>query len=309
MVSKKTVAVLTGMTASGKSSIALDAARKYGLELINADSIQVYRHLNIGSAKPSAAELKEIPHHLIDILNPTEQYNAGDFVKQVETALADIHGRGKRAMIVGGTGFYIKALLYGLWAAPPIDPAIREKVSKLSSEDAMTQLKASDSVAAEKISMQDRYRLTRYLEIALQTGQKPSELEKETASREPREEFPLLVVDRPEEELLKRISQRTDEMLEAGLIVETQKLLDAFGSARPLGSVGYAQVLDFLKGVPPSGRKIDPGIPGLKSEIVLATRQLARKQRKWFEGEKASQWFHLDTDRAKLEKVLHEVYT
>jgi tRNA dimethylallyltransferase len=310
----KRVAILTGTTASGKTSAALEFARAHGrLEIVNADSLLVFRGFDIGTAKPTKAELAEIPHHLVDIREPSETYTAGDFVRDCETILSDIHARGKRALIVGGTGFYLKAMLYGLWDAPKATPELRRTFEARSNQELYDDLFKLDEEAALRITRNDRYRLIRAAETVATTGKTPTQLEAESAARTAVEGLSLFITDREADELKARIALRTDAMLRDGFVDEVRELLTKFPGVRPFESVGYAEAVAFLEGRPPEGRKIPPGIEGLRSEIRLGTHQLAKRQRTWFHGQFARvpdlKFFTLDADREKLDAALTEIYS
>jgi tRNA dimethylallyltransferase len=303
------IGILTGVTAAGKTSIALElAAGRSGIEIVNADSLLVYRGLDIGTAKPTQGERAGIPHHLIDIRAPDEAFTAGDFARLANAAIDEIHARGNRALVVGGTGFYLKALLHGIWEGPGTDPTLRERLALESNDALYARLEARDPKAALRIGRNDQYRLIRSLELIELGGKSPSELEAEE-KREPDPRFRLWILDRETAELERRIALRTHQMLEAGLVEETRALLERFPSARPLGSVGYAQTIAFLKGEPPEGRKIRAGLEGLADEITLATRQLVKRQRTWFKGQHPEGvFFQLDRDAGRLQDELKSVY-
>jgi tRNA dimethylallyltransferase len=303
------VAILSGPTAAGKTRLALDLAKGHpGLELVNADSLLVYRGMDIGTAKPSLEDRAAVPHHLIDVRNPDEAFTAGDFVREAEAAIAAIHARKGRAMIIGGTGFYLKALLYGLWATPPSNPTIRARIERSTSRELYDALYKRDEKSALRIGVNDRYRLVRAWEILELSGKSPSELE--TASpKDPDPRFELLVIDRADEELDSRIKTRTAAMLEEGLVEEVKKIRTAYPGARSLGSVGYAEVCGYLDGRKPDGRNPRPGLEGLIDEINLSTRQLIKRQRTWFRSEKSTHPYTLDKDRCALEKRLEEIYS
>lgn len=310
----KRVAILTGTTASGKTAIAIEFARaRPEIEIVNADSLLVFRGFDVGTAKPTAAELAEIPHHLVDIREPNEPYTAGDFVRDCDRALADIHARGKRALIVGGTGFYLKAMLYGLWDAPKAPPELRRELEARSNQELYDALFAIDEEAALRITRNDRYRLIRAAETVATTGKTPSVLESEASARPAVAGLSLFVTDRAPAELKARIALRTDAMIEAGFLAEVSRLLERYPGVRPFESVGYAEAVAHLEGRAPAGRRIEPGIEGLKSEIRLATHQLAKRQRTWFHGQFTRvpelKFFTLDTDREKLVSALTEIYS
>ena len=311
------IGILTGPTATGKTELALTFARRFPkIEIINADSLLVYREMNIGTAKPSRSELDQTPHHLIDVCNPDQIFTAGEFKRAAEATIAEIQGRGKMPLIVGGTGFYLKSLLFGLWKAPAADLELRKKLEENTSTELHQKLSTIDSVAAQRIGLKDRYRLVRALELHQLTGQTPTALQAAVPT-EPDPRFRLWVIDRPLEELYRRIEVRTRVMLEQGLIEEYKDLEARFPNARSLQAIGYAQVRDHLAGTLPPGRKIKPGIAGLHEEITLATRQLVKQQRTWFRGLVAkvpeSKWFLLEEDQAErrqafLEEAVESVY-
>jgi tRNA dimethylallyltransferase len=303
-----TVAILTGPTGTGKTEIAIQLALSHGkVEIINADSVLIYRGMNVGAAKPDAEDRHGIPHHLMDIRDPGESFTAGDFVRGVEKKTDEIHQRGNRALIVGGTGFYLKALLYGLWDAGPSDPKLLAQLDACSNEALYKDLSEKDPAAKEWIFPNDRYRLIRGLEMMTLSGKKLSELKKEQSSRQPR--FPLWVIDREKEELEKRLRLRVDKMLQSGFLEEVETLIKKYPDGPPpLNAVGYKQVIYSLKGIQPKGRKVKPGSDGIKDEVFLATRHLVKNQRTWFRGEKASKWFILEKDLDHLKEEFFKAY-
>ncbi|MBI2711362.1 MAG: tRNA (adenosine(37)-N6)-dimethylallyltransferase MiaA [Bdellovibrio sp.] len=308
----KRIGILTGPTATGKSQIALEFAEKLGnVEIINADSLLVYRLMNIGTAKPSTEELRRVPHHLVDILNPNEPFTAGEFSRAARSAIEKIESKGKRALIVGGTGFYLKALLFGIWDAPATQPEIRKRLEGVSNPDLYSQVHQIDPRAAEKIGRADRYRLIRTIEIFETSGKTPTELEEQSPT-EPDPAFELWILDRPTEELHRRIHQRTQQMLSQGLVQEYEEIVRLFPECRALKAIGYAQVSAYLKNERPAGRKPPIGMAGLQSEIELATRQLVKAQRTWFNGfcKKGvhSKRFVLDQDKSLLDLELERMY-
>jgi tRNA dimethylallyltransferase len=299
--------VLTGPTASGKTALALELAEQLGLEIINADSVCFYRGFDIGSAKPSPAERARVPHHLIDVAGPDETYHAGRFLSDCRQKITEITERGKRALIVGGSGFYLKALRVGLWDAPEGSPEFRAALQDRETLALFTELDHLDPVQARKIGPTDRYRLIRALEILKLSGKRPSELEAAMRSG-PDPAFPLWVIDRGPEELNERISSRVKTMLASGLVEETRSLLDLHPGSRTLRAVGYAQVVRHLRGELPPGRKLKPGLPGLQEEIELSHRQLVKQQRTWFKNMKPDQSFILERDRNLLTEKLIAFY-
>lgn len=299
--------ILTGPTAVGKSALAIEAAQTLGLEIINADSVCFYQRFNIGSAKPTLDELNLVRHHLIDVAHPNEVYHAGKFLKDIQATLQDIHARHKRALIVGGSGFYLKALRLGLWEAPATSADFRASVENRDTQALFEELSGLDPTHASKVGSEDRYRLIRALEILHISGKKPSELQA-SMSGEPNPAYQLWLVDREKDELALRMRTRIVAMLDAGLVNETIALREAFPNSKTLHAVGYAQVLNFLEGVSPEGRKLKAGIPGLVDEIELAHRQLAKQQRTWFKSLKPEETFTLESDRHSIFEKLVKFY-
>ncbi len=311
----KPVALLTGTTAAGKTSVALEFCEIHrDVEIINADSLLIYREMNIGTAKPTPEEMMRTPHHLINIRNPDENYTAGDFVRGVDAAIQDIHARGKRALIVGGSGFYLKALLFGMWDSEKSDPKLREALEKIETKTLFEQLLKIDEDFAWKVGPNDRYRVLRAVETYSLTGKKPSDYEAES-KRDPIPGFSLFIIDRPSPELDQRIRERCEQMIRAGLVDEVSALIQKYPGARALESIGYAETRAHLEHRLPLGRKIQAGLPGLVDEISLSTRQLVKRQRTWLNGQfvkphpSLSSLFVLDSDRSKLDQALKSVYS
>jgi len=296
--------VLTGPTAVGKTALAVEAAERGGFEIINADSVCFYRHFDIGSAKPGRAELEAVPHHLIDVADPLENYHAATFLKDCLLKIGEIRARGNRALIVGGSGFYLKVLRFGLWDAPATSEEFRKTLEGIETPALFERLRAADPGHALKTGPSDRYRIVRALEILSLSGKKPSELER-SMRREPDPAFKLFVLDRDKAELEQRMRSRIDAMIRNGWIEEVESLLKRFPESRVLGAVGYAQVAAWLKGAPPKGRKMKPGLEGLVEEILLAHRQLAKQQRTWFKNQQPEAEFLLERDAALAkEKIM-----
>ena len=307
------VGILTGPTASGKSAFALSYALKNPkIEIINSDSLLVYRHLNIGTAKPSAEEMAQVPHHLINILDPSEPFTAGEFYRAVHTLIQQIHERDKRVLIVGGTAFYLKALLFGIWQAPGTQKELRLDLEKKTTLELFNTLSKADPKSAEKIGISDRYRLIRAVELIQTSGKTPSQLADE-ANTKPDPQFVLWIADRASAELELRIKNRTRKMLDAGLIEEFKNVSERYPNCRALQAIGYAQVGAFLRNEKPPGRKLPQGMDGLEGEINLATRQLVKSQRTWFKSfcEKMpdAKKFILEEQGPELETELNRLYS
>ena len=305
--------ILTGPTAVGKSSLAIQVAQEIKaalniqLEIINADSVCFYQEFNIGSAKPTEKEMALIPHHLIDCVSPLENYHAGQFLKDCEIKLAEIHARGNRALIVGGSGFYLKSLRFGLWDAPETSPEFRKTLEAESTEALFKKLLAQDEVHANKVGASDRYRLIRGLEILAISGKKPSELEA-AMPKDADARFALWTIDRERPELEMRMRNRIIQMLEEGLVEETEKLRQKYSECKTLHAVGYQQVLNQIDGILPEGRIVKQGREGLVDEISLVHRQLAKQQRTWSKNLAPDENFLLNQDLKTLKEKLITFY-
>lgn len=279
--------VLAGPTASGKSALAFKLAHLFPFEIINADSLQVYRGMDIGSAKPTLEEQAEVPHHLIDVANPDEPYNAGRFVVDAEAAIRGIRGRGRLPMVVGGTGMYIRALLRGLDDLPS-DPAVREALSgrwEAEGGEAMhAELLAKDPETAARVHPADRLRVTRALEIAAVAGKPASALRAQWEVRAPRHPHLFLALRPEREALYARIDARVDEMFRRGLLDEVRGLLaKGYGpSLKPMGALGYRHAVSHLVGGVPCTRAVE--------EMKRDTRHYAKRQLTWLSGERDVAW-------------------
>ncbi|MEW6719540.1 MAG: tRNA (adenosine(37)-N6)-dimethylallyltransferase MiaA [Thermodesulfobacteriota bacterium] len=278
------IIVLSGPTASGKSDLALSLALAFPVEIVNADSLQVYRHLDIGTAKPSPEERGRVPHHLIDVADPDEPYNAGRYVAEAREAIAGIVARGNVPLVVGGTGMYLRALLRGLDPVPA-DPAVRGELDRRWQEEGAAALHAElariDPDTAARVHPSDRLRVVRALEIARVGGIPPSRARAAWgAGREMyRSLFLALWPDR--ESLYRRIDERTEGMFRRGLLNEVRWLLDrGYGrELKPLGGLGYRQAIaHLLDGIP---------LPEAVASTKRDTRRYAKRQITWLAAEPA----------------------
>ena len=275
------ITAIVGPTATGKSEVALRLAEAHDAEIVSCDSMQIYRGLDIGTAKPTVEERARVPHHLIDVAAPDESFSAARYAELADRAIADSAARGRRAIVVGGTGLYLRALRWGLMEAPPRDEELRarlsdeERAQQGSLHARLTQL---DPEAAARIAPRDLVRLVRALEVHALTGRTISA---HHAAHAPVERYAMrvAVLDPPQELLGERILLRTRSMLSAGLVEETRALRARFGPAiAPLGAVGYREVGLFLDGKLPESE--------LAEAIARATRHYARRQRTWFKKER-----------------------
>jgi tRNA dimethylallyltransferase len=301
------IVVVAGPTASGKSDLAVRLALRFGGEIVSADSVQVYRHLDIGTAKPSAAQRAAVPHHLIDVADPAEQYNAGRFAEQAVKAAADIHGRGRVVFLVGGTGLYLRAFLEGLLGQGARDPELRarleeehrEAVAEGAPDRLHRRLRALDPESARRIHARDVVRTVRALELQLLTGRPASELRRDPGAARPRYRRLFLVVDPGRDALAERIDRRCEGMIEGGLLQEVRRLRElGYGPELPsMQSIGYRHMQPVIEGT--------ETLRNVLEQMKRDTRQFARRQRTWFRGVKDAVWVHPD-DVAAIEALVAE---
>lgn len=279
--------VLSGPTASGKTALSLSLARILPLEIVNADSLQVYRGMDVGTAKPSAQERLEIPHHLIDVADPDEEYNAGRFVDEAENAIRGIRSRGRIPLVAGGTGMYIRALLRGLDPLPS-DPGIRAALARRWRDDGGAalygELAGIDPASAKTIHPSDRVRILRALEIAAITGDPPSKLRRRWTKEGEKFRILFIALSVDRESLRRRIDARVDEMLRRGLVEEVRGLLSAgYGpELKPMNALGYRHVLSHLSGAVSLSQAV--------AELKRDTRRYAKRQMTWLSREPTAVW-------------------
>jgi tRNA dimethylallyltransferase len=278
--------VVCGPTASGKTALGLALAERLGGEVVSADAFAVYRGMDIGTAKPSAADRARVPHHLLDVADPRERYSAGQFLRDADLAIAATVARGRLPIVVGGTHFYVRALLHGLFPEPPKDAELRHRLeAEWQADPAATRarLVALDSVAAQRIAPADRQRTLRALEVCLLSGRAMSDLWREHALT-PRYPFLLLGLGPPRPELHARIALRVAGMYVGGLIDEVRGLV-ASGvplEAHALKAIGYRDSVRVIQGLDTAA--------DAEARTVVATRQLAKRQVTWLRGERGVVW-------------------
>jgi len=285
------ILVIAGPTASGKTGLALDLARRLGGEIVNADSQQVYRGLDVGTAKPSPAERAEIPHHLLDLVEPGEDMDAARWARLADAAIADVVGRGRLPVVTGGTGLYVRALLHGVVEAPGRDPALRARLeaeaAALGRHALHARLAAVDPAAAVRIRENDLVRIVRALEIAA-GGRTQTELHAAHAFAQDRYEARLLALDPPRAELHARIEARARAMFERGLLDEARALRGRPGAAPARLPIGYAEAIAVVDGA----LALEEAI----RRVALAHRRYARRQVIWLRRERGVEWIAPGTD-------------
>ena len=269
---------LTGATASGKSALAMHLAKRLGGEIISVDSMQVYCGLNIGTAKPSSEEQAEVPHHLIDVAQLSEAFDAAQFVRLAKSASESISSRGRIPIFCGGTGLYFRALMEGLGNSPPSDELLRDELSLLPFESLVAELKIKDPKAAKQIDLKNPRRVLRAVEVIRLTGRPYSEqrIGWDKLKRAPEN---LFCINREVDVLNQRIHKRVDEMFSLGLIEETQILIKQGlrDNRNACQALGYRQVLDLLDG--------ELSLESVIDKVKIKTRQFAKRQRSWFRNQ------------------------
>lgn len=279
--------MITGPTGVGKTALSLWLAQQLDAEIVGIDSVQIYRRLDIGSAKPTQAERAVVPHHLIDVLDPTVEHNAGDYCARADAAIRDILARGKHVILVGGTGLYIRTLVHGLLDAPPPDWALRRELEAEAAQYGAPHLHARlaqvDPELAARLHPNDLVRVSRGLEIFLQTGHKLSALQAAHQFATPRYAAHKLALTRARDQLFARIEARVDLMFAAGWIDEVRNLLvDVPRDTKVMQTLGYRQLADhLLDGLP---------LDQTRNEIIRQTKRYARQQETWLRTERDVIW-------------------
>ncbi len=280
--------VVAGPTGSGKSGLAVDLALAFGGEVVNCDSVQVYRHLNIGAAKLPEPERHGVPHHLIDVVEPDQIFTAGEYLRLGRTLLNQIRERQRIPIVAGGTGLYLKALLEGLFEGPQRSESLRARLYRRAEQRGATYLhrllSRVDPSSARSISPNDKPKMIRALEVYFLTSVPISQ--HFTLGRDPLQGFEVLQIglNPPRQRLYEFIDQRVTEMFATGLVAEVQRICSTFGpDLKPLQSLGYDQTVSYLRG------EID-----LAEAVALTqrqTRQYAKRQLTWFRRDKDIHWF------------------
>ena len=295
--------VILGPTASGKTALSLALADKFDGEIVNCDSVAMYREFNIGTAKPSAAQRARAPHHLFDSLDPVQAMTAGEYARQARQALAEIASRHHLPIVVGGTGLYLRALLEGLFPGPERSEELREQLraraADRGSKHLHRMLHRLDAAAAEKIHANDTPKLIRAIEVCLESGekgarQKMTELWRQ--GRDPLRGFRILRLglDPDRSALYDRINRRAREMFDKGLVEETARLVQKYGaSARPLASLGYKQAVQLLRGELTREQALEAA--------QQAHRNYAKRQMTWFRREPGVAWLKGFGDDANVQ--------
>jgi len=277
--------VLAGPTAVGKSDVALLLAERLAGEIVSVDSMQVYRGLDIGTGKPSLEQRARAAHHLIDVADVAEPFDAAQFARLARQAIADIQARGRLPILCGGTGLYFKACLEGLGASPPGDKSLRAQLEAAPLPELLLELAQRDPVAYERIDRANSRRVVRAVEVIRLTGKPFSEQRVPWNASTPGEQFRFGLV-RSQAELHTRINLRVDEMFQRGLVSETEQLLERglAQNGNASQALGYRQVIEHLEGKRPLAETIEL--------VKIRTRQFAKRQMTWFRKHARLSWLH-----------------
>ena len=298
---KPKVIVICGPTASGKTALSIELAKKINGEIISSDSMQIYKYMDIGTAKPSEEEKEGIQHYLLDFVEPNQRYSVAEFKKDAESAIEEILAKGKTPIVVGGTGLYVDSLIYGIeYQDIELDEKYRkeleERVEKEGLEKLYEEAQKIDPQAMEKISINDQKRILRVLEIYKATGKNKTEQEIESRKKGVKYDYKVFAINWERPLLYERINKRVDIMIEQGLIEEVEELLkkyDIFPTA--MQGLGYKEVVEYLQGITTKEEMIE--------KLKMETRRYAKRQITWFKKNKQTIWIgHKD-----LQKILDEI--
>lgn len=295
------IVLLAGPTAVGKTTLSLDLAESLQTDIVNADSMQVYRFMDIGTAKPSAQERERVRHHLLDVVNPDEPYDAAVYTHQARTVIEALHARGKIPLVVGGTGLYMKALTRGLCPGPATNPDLRRQLLDDLARHGLPWLYAElsrvDPSCAARIHPNDRQRLLRALEVYRSTGIPLSHWQKTHGFRQPLYPTVKIALFRERHELYARIDRRVHHMVDQGLVEEVRHLLHMGYncSLKPMQSLGYRHMCQYLAGRMP----LEEAVRTMQRD----TRRYAKRQITWFRGDPEFRWFHAEARQGIFDAV------
>lgn len=307
------VIIVSGPTATGKTDLAIELAHKFGGEIVNFDSLLLYKEISIGTAKPTPLERNTIPHHMIDVRSISEPMNAADYARAAQPIIQKLHEEKKIVYLVGGSGFYLQALLRGMYDSPTTPEEVTKRSDELYEREGITPflefLRLNDEKSFQRYHSNDHYRIRRAVEHFWTTNSPLS------VAREEKDESNQvllrqnihgwdvlhLYLDLPKDEHLKIIEKRTDRMLTSGLVDEVRELLSSGfnGKEKPLQSIGYKEILDFISGDFST-------LEECRERIIISTRQLAKSQRTWFNRDASKKTFHPLKERTEIFKVVED---
>ena len=292
---KQKVIVICGPTASGKTALSIELAKKINGEIVSCDSMQIYKEMDIGTAKPTKEEMQEIPHYMINTIFPNERYSVADYKRDAKKAIREIIKKGKVPIIVGGTGLYVDSLIYEIeYPDIKFDEKYRQELEEQVRKDGLEKLynkaKKIDPEAMLKISSNDKKRILRVLEIYKATGKTKTEQERKSREKEPEFDYLVYGLNMPREKLYERINLRVDIMIKQGLIKEVEEIYKKYNEfPTAMQGLGYKEVVEYLEGHLTKEEMIE--------KIKQETRRYAKRQMTWFRKNKQTIW--LDTENTK----------
>lgn len=303
---KPKVIVIVGPTASGKTALSIELAKKIDGEIISCDSMQIYKDMNVGSAKPTIEEMQGIKHYMIDIAEPTERFSVAEYKKRSEEAIEKILQKGKVPIIVGGTGLYANSLIYNIeYNEIMLDEEYRKNLMKIAETEVglatlYEKARSIDPVAMEKISSNDKKRIIRVLEIKHSTGKNKTELELESRKNEVKYEYKVFAINMPREILYDRINKRVDIMIENGLIDEVENIIEKYKEfPTAMQAIGYKEIVMYLKGELTKQEAIE--------KIKQESRRYAKRQITWFKKIENIKWIDGLKDKDENIKFIQDV--
>lgn len=303
---KPKVIVICGPTASGKTALSIELAKKIDGEIVSADSMQIYKDMDIGSAKPTKEEMEGIKHYLLDFVSPEDRYSVADYKKDATIAINEIIQKGKTPIVVGGTGLYIDSLIYNIdYPEIEFDEEYRKSLEKRAEEEGLQNLyeeaKEIDSKAMENISPNDQKRILRVLELYHQTGKTKTEQEIESRKNEIPYDYHVFALNMDREKLYDRINKRVDIMIEQGLIEEVEGIIKKYRTyPTAMQALGYKEIKEYIIG----NITKEQAIETVKQE----TRRYAKRQLTWFRKNKQTMWLNaLDKKEENIKKILEEI--
>ena len=285
---KEKVIVICGPTASGKTALSIELAKKINGEIISADSMQIYKDMDIGTAKPTKEEMQGIKHYLLDFVSPEERYSVAQYKQDAKSAIKEIIAKGKTPIIVGGTGLYIDSLIYEIeYSDIKIDESYRNELEKIVEEKGLNELYKMamqiDPIAMEKISQNDKKRIMRVLEIYKSTGRTKTQQEEESRRKPVEYDYKVFAINWDREILYQRINKRVDIMIKQGLIEEVKNILQKYKQfPTAMQGLGYKEVVDYINGIYTKEKMVE--------KIKMETRRYAKRQLTWFRKNKQTIW-------------------
>lgn len=298
---KPKVIVICGPTASGKTALSIELAKKINGEIISSDSMQIYKDMDIGTAKPSKEEMQGVKHYLLDFVEPNKRYSVAEFKKDAEQAIEEILANGKTPIVVGGTGLYVDSLIYGIeYQDIQLDEKYRQELEEKASKEGLEKLyeeaQKIDPQAMGKISQNDKKRILRVLEIYKATGKTKTEQEIESRKNGVKYDYKVFAINIDREILYDRINKRVDIMIEQGLIKEVEELLEKYKEfPTAMQGLGYKEVVEYLQGETTQDEMIE--------KLKMETRRYAKRQITWFKKNKQTIWI----GPKDLQKILDEL--